>query len=97
MLSDAVSTLRYRELIMKRGNRCHLRINHALEWTHPYKIHTIAAPQAAKLAEFALVTALNIDAKVNIARVMHIFQQLQRSPYKDNPDMIRLDYLLTTR
>jgi tetratricopeptide (TPR) repeat protein/DNA-binding XRE family transcriptional regulator len=50
--------------------------------------------RAAGLAEFALLIAQQINSKVNIARVVRIFQQLQQSSYKKSPDVARLEYLL---
>jgi tetratricopeptide (TPR) repeat protein len=52
---------------------------------------------ATPLLEFALMTALEVNSEVNIARVTKVFQQLQQSPYKDSPDVARLDYLLYKR
>ena len=46
------------------------------------------------LLECALTTALEVNSEVNIARVTKVFQQLQQSPYKDSPDVARIDYLL---
>jgi hypothetical protein len=53
--------------------------------------------QAAELAGFALETAQELNSEVNIARVVEIFHQLQESPYKDSPDVARLDYLLSKK
>lgn len=50
--------------------------------------------RAAELAEFALLISQQISSKVNIARVVRIFQQLQQSSYKKSPDVARLEYLL---
>lgn len=50
--------------------------------------------RAAGFAEYALEIALDINSVVNINRIRGIFQQLQGSPYKDSPDVARLDYLL---
>ena len=50
--------------------------------------------RAGELAEFALLIAQQIDSKVNIARVVRIYQQLLESSYKRSPDVARLDYLL---
>jgi tetratricopeptide (TPR) repeat protein len=50
--------------------------------------------QAAGLLEVALETALEVNSEINIGRVEDIFRQLQQSPYKDSPDVARIDYLL---
>jgi len=49
---------------------------------------------AARLAENALLVFQEINSVVNIARVEKIYQKLKESPYKNNPDVPRLDYLL---
>ncbi len=49
---------------------------------------------AAGLVEFALETALEVNSEVNIVRIRKLFQQLQQSPYKNSPDVARIDYLL---
>src|SRR5579859_342014 len=53
--------------------------------------------EAARLAASGLVVAQEIDSKVNIVRIENLFQQLQKSPYKNSPDVARLDYLLHYR
>ncbi len=50
--------------------------------------------EAASLLEFALETAQEVHSEINIARIETIFQQLQQSPYKNSPDVARLEYLL---
>ena len=45
-------------------------------------------------AESALDIVLEIDSKVNLTRIMKIYHQLQKSPYKNSPDVARLGYLL---
>jgi hypothetical protein len=50
--------------------------------------------RAATLVETALLTAQDLQSEKNIARIVTIFQQLQQSPYKNNPDVARLEYLL---
>ncbi len=49
---------------------------------------------AADLLEFALTTAQEVNSEMNVARIVTIFQQLQKSPYKDSADVARIDYLL---
>jgi tetratricopeptide (TPR) repeat protein len=49
---------------------------------------------AAPLLEFALTTALEVNSEASIARIKTVFRQLQQSPYKDSPDVARIDYLL---
>ena len=51
-------------------------------------------PKAASLTESALLTAQEVNSEINIARIVKLFQQLQQSPYKDSPDVARIDYLL---
>ena len=53
--------------------------------------------EAASLAECGLVVVQEIDSKVNIARVESIHRQLQESPFRNNPEVARLDYLLFRR
>ena len=48
----------------------------------------------APLLESALTTALEVNSEASIARIVKLFQQLQKSPYKDSPDVARIDYLL---
>ena len=50
--------------------------------------------QAAGLLEVALETAQEVHSEINIARIETLFRQLQQSPYKQSPDVARLDYLL---
>jgi hypothetical protein len=50
--------------------------------------------RAATLAETALLTAQDLQSEKNIARIVTIFRQLEQSPYKANPDVARLEYLL---
>jgi tetratricopeptide (TPR) repeat protein len=50
--------------------------------------------EAASLAEYALQIAQELNSEISIARIVTIFRQLQQSPYKDNPDVARLEYLL---
>ena len=50
--------------------------------------------QAAGLLEVALEVAQEVNSEINIGRVESIFKQLQQSPYKDSPDVARIDYLL---
>lgn len=50
--------------------------------------------RAADLLEFALRTAQDVNSSVNIARITKLFRQLQQSPYRDSPDVARIDYLL---
>jgi hypothetical protein len=51
-------------------------------------------PDAAILAASGLAIVQEIDSKVNIARVMRINEQLQKSSFRNNPEAARLDYLL---
>jgi len=53
--------------------------------------------EAARLAESGLVVVQEIDSKVNIARVVKIHKDLQKSPFRNNPEVARLDYLLFRR
>jgi hypothetical protein len=53
--------------------------------------------RVVSLAESGLVVVQKINSKVNIARVVKIHEQLQRSPFKNDPDVARLDYLLFGR
>ena len=53
--------------------------------------------EAASLAECGLMVVQEIDSKVNIARVESIHRQLQESPFRNNPEVARLDYLLFRR
>lgn len=50
--------------------------------------------EAVGLAESGFVVVQRINSAVNIARVEKICKQLKESPYKDSPDVARLDYLL---
>ena len=50
--------------------------------------------EAASEAAFALETAQELNSMMNIGRIETIFQQLQQSPYKQSPDVARLEYLL---
>jgi tetratricopeptide (TPR) repeat protein len=51
-------------------------------------------PDAANLIESALLTAQEVISEINIARIVKLFRHLQQSPYKDSPDVARIDYLL---
>lgn len=50
--------------------------------------------QAADIATYALEIAREINSDINIARLANIHRQLQKSSYKNNPDVARLGYLL---
>jgi tetratricopeptide (TPR) repeat protein/DNA-binding XRE family transcriptional regulator len=50
--------------------------------------------QAAYIAIYALEIAREINSDINITRIANIHQQLQKSSYKNNPDVARLEYLL---
>jgi len=50
--------------------------------------------RATDFAEIALATAQELQSTIYIDRVARIHRQLEQSPYKDNPDVERLEYLL---
>jgi len=50
--------------------------------------------QAADIAIYALEIAREINSDINITRIANIHRQLQKSSYKNNPDVARLEYLL---
>jgi tetratricopeptide (TPR) repeat protein len=50
--------------------------------------------RATSFAETALLAAQELQSTIYIARVAKIYQQLEQSPYKNNPDVARLEYLL---
>jgi transcriptional regulator with XRE-family HTH domain len=49
------------------------------------------------LAESGLVVVQAVNSEVNIARVEKISRKLKESPYRDSPDVARLEYLLGKR
>ncbi len=49
---------------------------------------------AASYAEAGLVVVQDSNSEVNIARVVKIYQQLRKSPYKNKDDVARLERLL---
>ncbi|MBV9232071.1 MAG: helix-turn-helix transcriptional regulator [Chloroflexi bacterium] len=49
---------------------------------------------AARLAISALPLIKEIHAVICLARIPAIYKQLQKSPFKNNPEVARLDYLL---
>jgi transcriptional regulator with XRE-family HTH domain len=53
--------------------------------------------EAVSLAESGLVVVQGIKSKVNIARVVKIHEELQKSLFKNDPEFARLDYLLGKR
>lgn len=50
--------------------------------------------RAADIATYALEIAREIHSEINITRIANIHRQLQKSSYKNNPDVARLEYLL---
>ncbi len=50
--------------------------------------------RASEYTTFALEIFLQVNSEVGIARAVKVFKQLQQSPYKDSPDIARIDYLL---
>jgi tetratricopeptide (TPR) repeat protein len=50
--------------------------------------------EAARLAVSTLPIVQEINSEINITRIENLFQRLQKSPYKDSPDVGHLDYLL---
>jgi tetratricopeptide (TPR) repeat protein len=50
--------------------------------------------QAARLVISALPLLKEIHAVICLARISAIYKQLQKSPFKNNPEVARLDYLL---
>jgi tetratricopeptide (TPR) repeat protein len=49
---------------------------------------------ATPLLEQSLEVAQCVNSEINIVRIEQLFQQLRQSPYKDSPDVARIDYLL---
>ncbi len=63
-------------------------------------INTITSPkrafmrQAAMLAEEALPLARTMRSHVNLERIKLLYQQFQNTPFRNNPEVGRLGYLL---
>jgi len=50
--------------------------------------------QVALLAEEALPLARTMNSHVNLERIKMLYQQLQQTPFRNNPEVARLSYLL---
>lgn len=54
-------------------------------------------PDAARFAEYALEIVQTIGSQWIYSEIKKLVGQFQNSPYRDSPDVARLDYLLSTK